>query len=44
MSELAWWLMSLVAISALCLSFCVREGNGHEIRLPGDDEIYNDAK
>lgn len=37
-TELAWWILSVVAISGCLLSQVVREGNGHEIWLTGDEE------
>ncbi|KAH3942379.1 hypothetical protein HBH64_189420 [Parastagonospora nodorum] len=38
MTELAWWLMCMVALGGCGLSFLVREGTGHEIWLPGDND------
>lgn len=37
-TELAWWIMSAVAVSGCLLSQVVREGNGHEIWFTGDEE------
>lgn len=33
-----WWALSCVAVCTLVASFWVREGNGHEIWLEGDEE------
>jgi len=35
---MVFWLMSLTAVTGCILSMFVYEGNGHEIRLEGDDE------
>lgn len=35
---LVWWLLSGAAICGMLASLLVREGNGHEIRLEGDEE------
>ncbi|KAI1324494.1 MFS general substrate transporter [Xylariaceae sp. FL0255] len=35
---LPWWIMSVITVLACVLSFYVNEGDGHEIKLDGDDE------
>lgn len=38
LSGLVFWFCSLVAVGQILGSPYVKEGNGHEIRLPGDEE------
>jgi MFS family permease len=35
---LAWWALSLIGVATCLASLLVREGNGHEIWLEGDEE------
>ena len=40
----AFWVMAVMATGVCVASTFVKEGNGHEIRLEGDDEAEEEAE
>ena len=40
----AFWVLACVAVGSCVASNWVREGDGHEIRLEGDDEAEEEAE
>jgi len=41
---MAWWIVALIACVGCVASFWVRNGSGHEVFLPGEDDVRKDTQ